>query len=738
MMFMKNSKLNKKINSNMKKTINMKKFSKRGIFFSVIVLFSASLILTPLNGYAEEIDVKSVGLDKTTIITFSNDGSKDLKTFRIWLSQDTNFQSFKTEKGWIGEKNPQGVIIFTSSESIQKNESVKFGIKTDKPNPAINWKGLDQNNTLIDTGVILTTKIQKVNENPTIESKNIISNKGEIFTDSTFRIIPDKPNVGSTIRVTGDSFGALQTFDFYVDTNKIGSFETDDSGFFITTMQIPSDQKNKRVDFKIKNEQGQEKIFSVRLGEETNRITEDLNTKLTLTGIKNTMYQGEVLDISGQGIPNTSLTIKISNPNEVITNTRITQVDNTGKWTLNEPISIPLNAIFGKYNIIISDGENQLLKNWEIQTDKKILIESSKKIFGAGDLIKFNGTGIPNNSMELILENNLGDEMASEIFELDDSGFVNFEYQTTENEDIEGTWTLIVSQGNNVEYVHIGYDQVPDIPIIVKFDKENYKTSESATISLIGEPSDKVKIIIINPTGGIQGTDIPITLGENGKAKFSLDLSGYTSGIYSAVIQKGNSQNSEQFSVGLQIGSGPIEAKTTQLEYIQGDRLLILGNANPNSLMVTTLIDPSGKEVKKVSTPTNNDGVFSENRIKIPKEAQPGQWQVQISSGANMTPIDIDIKSPVDKKMTVSVTENIDQGEIIEIIVFASDQNTIRMQIMNANNEIIEDSLTCTITKEMKCQTFWIVPKEVIPGTYTVSATNSIHEDSATFVVNVN
>ena len=51
----------------------MKKSSKRGIFLSVIVLFSISLILTPLNGYAEEIDVKSVGLDKTTIITLTND-----------------------------------------------------------------------------------------------------------------------------------------------------------------------------------------------------------------------------------------------------------------------------------------------------------------------------------------------------------------------------------------------------------------------------------------------------------------------------------------------------------------------------------------------------------------------------------------------------------------------------------------------------------------------------------------
>ena len=161
----------------MKKTIDMKKSSKRGIFLSVIVLFSISLILTPLNGYAEEIDVKSVGLDKTTIITLTNDGSKDVKTFRIWLSQDTNFQSFKTEKGWIGEKTPQGVIIFTSSESIKENESVKFGIKTDKSNPVINWKGLDQTSSTIDTGVIVTTKMKIVIQNPEIINDENIKNK---------------------------------------------------------------------------------------------------------------------------------------------------------------------------------------------------------------------------------------------------------------------------------------------------------------------------------------------------------------------------------------------------------------------------------------------------------------------------------------------------------------------------------------------------------------------------------
>ena len=97
---------------------------------------------------------------------------------------------------------------------------------------------------------------------------------GEIFLDSSFRIIPDKPNSGSTIRVTGDNFDASQFYDFYIDTKKIGSFETDNNGHFITTMKIPETEIKDRVDFKIKNNQGEEKIVSLRLGNSENRITQ--------------------------------------------------------------------------------------------------------------------------------------------------------------------------------------------------------------------------------------------------------------------------------------------------------------------------------------------------------------------------------------------------------------------------------------------------------------------------------
>ena len=166
----------------MKKMATMKKSVTNGIVLSAIILFSVSIIFMPSNSYAEEINVKSIGVEKTSIITFTNDGTQDVKTFRIWLSQDANFESFKTEKGWIGEKNSQGVIVFSSSESIKENQSVKFGIKTDKPNPVINWKGLDTTNSVIDTGVISTGNIQKVNQNPNIDlNKNIIDNDGEIW-----------------------------------------------------------------------------------------------------------------------------------------------------------------------------------------------------------------------------------------------------------------------------------------------------------------------------------------------------------------------------------------------------------------------------------------------------------------------------------------------------------------------------------------------------------------------------
>ena len=716
----------------------MNKSSKRGIFLSSIVLFSIFLILIPVEGYANEINVESMGLEETTIITVSNNSEENIKMFRIWLGESFDFESFKTEKGWVGEKTPQGVIIFRTSESIKINESVKFGIKTNEKNPNINWKALDENDKIIDTGVIKPTELSNVIKNPDLSfEENKKNNEGQIFSESIFKIIPEKPNAGSTIRVVGESFGQSQLFDFYINSNKIGVFETDEKGHFITTMQIPNMETNERVDFKIKNNEGEEKIVSLRLGDEQNRIPESENIKLSVDRFNQIINRGDILEISGNGIPDSAITATITNPKQIVVNTRTAEVDSTGNWRLSEPINIPFDAPFGKYNIIISDGKNNVLKSWNLETDKLIILTPSKIKFDAGELVKINGTAIPNIPIELILEDNLGDEVVSDILEVDSSGFIEFEYQTIENEDKEGTWTMIATQGDNKEFVYLGYDVIPTIPVNLEFGKSNYQNIETAKITLIGEPSDSLKIIIIGPSGNVIGNDILIKLREDGRGEHNLKLTGFNSGIYTAVVQKGNTQNTENFSVGLQSGSGQIEAKITQTEYKQGERILLLGSTNSHSLLTAILMDPSGKEIKKIEVPSNGEGIFTEERFRIPSNALTGLWKIQVVSGANMDVIEFNVFSNVKEGIELMIEKDLEIagfGTNMKLSITASHKTSIIAEILNEQDELI-DKLTCNTTSEFKCELIWTVTKDILPGTYTVRAYDAISEVQKTFEV---
>ena len=719
-----------------KQIMKINKSSHKKMSISIIVLFSISLILIPLEVYADEINVASTGIDETAIITVTNNSDNEIKTFRVWLGEEFNFKSFKTEKGWTGEKNQQGVIIFTSSETLKPNEQVKFGLKTDKINPIINWKALDKENKTIDTGVIKLSKLSDVTQNSNIELNQNYKNNGiSMFAESTFRVIPDKPNSGSTIRITGDQFAASQQFNFYIDTEKIGNFITDSKGHFVTTMQIPNIEKESRVDFKIIGHDEIEKKISLKLGEKTNRILGNENVRLEVRGIPDIAYQGDELELEGTGTPGKSIIIEIINPEKTTINSRITTIENTGTWKLLEPISIPLDAQFGEYSVSVSDGRNEILKKWTVKTNKVIIISPEKIQFDAGELIKFTGTAVPNIPIELILENNVGDEIASDIIEVADSGLVEFEYQTTENDDIEGTWTLIATQKNNKEFVYVGYDVFPTIPVNIKFDKTNYKNTEKPIVSLAGIPSEKVSLIIITPSGSVVGSDITIQLKADGRGQHSLDLSGYVSGIYTAVVKKGGSQNSENFSVGLLSGSGQISSKVTQTEYNQGERILLLGSTtNPNSLMTVTLTNPDGKEVKTLEIASNSEGMFSEERLKIPSDGKTGSWEIMITSGSNLQKIQFDVFSEIKEGMTVKTTETIMAGDLLKIDITASHKTSIIIQISNAEGDKVQE-LMCNTTKEYKCETFWSTPKDTIPGTYNIKAYDAISSSETTFKV---
>ena len=708
----------------------------RVISILTIVLCSLVLILIPSNVYAQELDVKSIGLDETSLITLTNNSSEDVKTFRIWLQEDFNFKSFKTEKGWIGEKNPQGVIIFTSSESIKMGQSVKFGIKADKQNAIINWKGLNQNNEVIKTGLVKSDNLPIVTQNQIINEK--FENTGNtILLESTFKVIPDKPNPGSTIRLVGENFGASQKFSFYIDAQKITDFATDENGEFITTGVIPNLENDQRVDFKIIGYDQAETIISIKLGNGDNRISETENIKLTIEEIDNSIKRGEILNINGKGTAGKSVIVKIVNSEKNTIITKTTQIDSRGNWKFLDSITIPFDTVLGEYSIYLEDGNYNVLKKIDVVTNKIIFINPTKIMFEPGELMKFNGTAIPNSSLELILEDNLGKEKISDVIQVQSSGFIEFEYQSIVNDDNEGTWTLIAIQKGIKEFTYVGHGQLPTTPLNMSFDKTNYQKTEYAVIEVIGNPLDKLTLIIITPSGAVKDESTIIELNKNGRGSHKLDLSSYTSGIYTAVMKKNNLQSNERFSVGLQIGSGQIDAQTTQDQYTFGERILLIGKSKPNMLMTGKLIDPDGIEIKKIEIISDMEGTFKEENFKIPTDGKTGSWKIEITSGSSLNKVQFEVVSTGQDGISIKAVK--EKGKPgyqpnVKISIISSQKVPMFIEIINEQNELVE-KMKCNPTKEFKCETFWSISKDTLPGMYTIKVYDPTNSSQIAFLL---
>ncbi len=694
----------------------MKKSMTRVILSSSIVLFSIILVIIPSNTYAEEINVKSFALEETAIIQVTNNSNENIKSFKIWAGSDYNFKSFKTEKGWVGEKTPLGVIIFKSSENIKPGESVKFGIKTDKANSGINWKALNKTGEQIDIGKVLSKEIPKVSTSGT-----------GIFIEPIFRIIPEKPNIGSTIRITGDGFEGSQEFDVYIDTKKIGDFVTDSNGHFITTMKIPSDQNNGSVNMKIKNKSGEEQKISFIIGSISNEIPESEKFKLVIQDYPDTVQIGDFLDIFGTAQPNDTITLEISDSDGGLINSGTEESDYLGNWKFEQSIKIPFDTIVGKYSITISDDDDNIIRNLLINSDKTITITPSNLKFNKGEIMKFSGTALPNKIIEISIKEPAGDEIFSEDILVNESGFVEFEYQT-EQTSIKGTYTIVVTQEKNKELIFVGLEQQPVIPLLLELDKVNYKTEDNIKIVFSGKALDVIKLRIIDPQNNRVGEIIPITLQSNNRGIYEIDLKDYGSGVYSAVVSKGSEQDTKIFTVGLQAGSGTIKINATKSTYLAGDSIVLLGDATKNSIMIISLMDPDGNIIRDKNTFSDSNGRISDNSFKIPSDAKQGTWKIIVRSGSVSNSTEFQVLSTIKEGMILSIVEGLEIDREINTITIkiSGAQQNVQVKILTNDGEIL-DSFSSLASDQGNVSLPWILPNNLEPGTYTIDVVDAFN-----------
>jgi len=238
---------------------------------------------------------------------------------------------------------------------------------------------------------------------------------------------------------------------------------------------------------------------------------------------------------------------------------------------------------------------------------------------------------------------------------------------------------------------------------------------------------------IIDPSDKPKGETISITLEPDGRGSYTLDLDGFSSGIYSAIVSKGNSKSTETFTVGLQTGSGEISIVTTRLNYEPGESILILGDTKPNILLTLTLIDPDENEVKVKEIFSDKNGKITEGSFRIPSEAKPGMWKINAKSGSNFDVIEIEVTTISIEGMVITVEEG-DQipsiGKTITIKVLGAKQ-TVNIEIIPEKGDIIE--LSFVASAEGKIIIPWIIPPDIVPGIYTFKATDARNTAETTF-----
>ena len=677
------------------------------------------MIFGNIDSFAQEnsVTTKSIAFEDTTIIEFENNDSDEIETIRMWADSDFTFKSFKTEKSWIGEKTPQGVIIFTTSEPIKSGESVKFGIKTDKPEPKINWRVLDKNKKEIGTGLTLVTVT--IDENIQQIDVSGYSQKG-ILEESVFKIIPEKPKVGNSVRIIGEKFGANQKLDLYMDAKRIESIQTDNAGNFIITTRIPETITTDRTDFIVRDFADNEKTVSLRLGELDNRLGSS-EIRLTISGLPNTVFRGDKLTVTGTAKPDSTIiaTLKDKNGNTVTTLTAT--ADFQGNWSYEQ--TVLLNSELGERIVIITDGVDTIERKLNVATSEKIHITPNRLKFDAGESISFNGTAIPDQELEAVLEDPSGAEFASQIIQVDSSGNVSFEFPTLVSS-LKGTYVLVVSQGMEREIVTVGIGVLPDDLLIMKLDKLNYKAGDTVVIELKGIPSAVYALLVLDPSDNEKHED-SVVLGPDGGANYDLPLNGYISGIYSVIAKRANVEYTNVFTVGLQTGSGPIQVRTTKDTYAPGETILILGSSAKNILLTITLINPDGDIVKRKESFTDKNGIFTEGSFKVPLSVMEGTWSITTTSGTNSAKVDLKILKQLAEGLVVELDkESYRSGDIITVNGFGAKGGKVFFDILGFNNSTIA-KFESHITDNGNFQGLWKVPAEIEPGAYILKAKDS-------------
>jgi len=684
------------------------------ILFALLVTGSFTVYLIPLvTGISDSVTVTSTNAGDRTILQVNNnaDSTSNVSSFLLEV-KDGNFKSFNLQNGWIGKKTSPTTVAFVSSNPIKPGESVTFEIKTDQQAPFLIWKALDANNNQLGSGQIGNQQEQTGNQTRTQGNRGILDS-------SAFRIIPSTPSPGYHIRVVGQSFVSSTNLDLYIGNNKIDSFTSNENGNFVVTTMIPDTQQPGSVTLVLKDQQGNQRTFTTNIKPQPPRPGFNQTVPLAVN-FDPIIHQGETQLISGTASPGSTVSISLLDSSNKAITTYTAKTGDDGKYSVSN--TIPIDRAFGKYTISVLDGKDQISKQYSVVSTHQIYVLTSQPRYEPGQLVVINGTAISNQLVTITIKDLTGNSVYTKDLNVTEDGKISLNYQLADSA-IKGTYEIIASQGSDQVLAYFGVGQDPILPLKAVLNKLNYINTDKPIINIYGPPSSTLNLVIVDPSDKQKFADT-ILLGGDGLATYSFNLTSYTPGVYSAVITRGNDKTVTQFAVGLPTGCGQIVIKTAKDVYVPSDTIIIIGNANPNTIIYLSLTDSNGIIAKTTQTFTDKTGHFSSFDFRIPGDGHPGTWTIDANCGINHKSLPISVKSS-NQVITIHVdkdTATYSRGNIVTISgTDAGVSADISIKILGINSTQIA-KLQIGSTNRGEYSTVWTIPLTLSTGNYTIQA----------------
>ena len=149
-------------------------------------------------------------------------------------------------------------------------------------------------------------------------------------------------------------------------------------------------------------------------------------------------------------------------------------------------------------------------------------------------------------------------------------------------------------------------------------------------------------------------------------------------------------------------------------------------------MLLTSPIDEINNYYKciycRIDIPSKSDGSFKVDQFKIPSNAISGTWKINVISGSNGASSEFEVVSFDEEKIIINIGQTIVNpgfGDIMSIGITVSQKSSVNLVIVDSNDQQIGETLSCVPTADFKCEILWIIPEDIMAGTYTIRVSDS-------------